>query len=60
MIFFSNPKITSARLIEPHYQQTAERIKRSDANYVLALQDQMRLNYKPPSQDRAWAHWKVW
>ena len=31
--------------IEPHYQQTAERIKRSNAKYVLALQDQMRLNY---------------
>ena len=45
MIFFSNPKITSDKLIEPHYQQTAERIKRSNAKYVLALQDQMRLNY---------------
>lgn len=45
MIFFSNPKITSNKLIEPHYHQTAERIKQCNANYVLALQDQMRLNY---------------
>lgn len=45
MIFFSNPKVTSKKLIEPHYQQTAKRIKQSDAKYVLALQDQMRLNY---------------
>lgn len=45
MIFFSNPKVTSAKLIEPHYQQTAKRIKRSTSKYVLALQDQMRLNY---------------
>jgi transposase Tn5 family protein len=32
-------------LIEPHYQQTAERIKQSDSKYILAIQDQMRLNY---------------
>lgn len=32
-------------MIEPHYQQTVERIKQSNAKYVLALQDQMRLNY---------------
>jgi len=45
MIFFSNPKIKSNKLIEPHYQATAERIKQCNAKYVLALQDQMRLNY---------------
>ena len=45
MIFFSNPKVTSKKLIEPHYKQTAERIKQSRARYILALQDQMRLNY---------------
>jgi len=45
MIFFSNPKITSTKLIEPHYQQTSQRIKQNKSKYVLALQDQMRLNY---------------
>lgn len=43
--FFSNPKVTSNQLIEPHYEQTAERIKQSNARYITALQDQMRLNY---------------
>lgn len=45
MIFFSNPKITSKQLIAPHYQQTVARIQQSGARYVLAIQDQMRLNY---------------
>ena len=31
--------------MEPHYTRTAERIKASDAEYILAIQDGMRLNY---------------
>jgi transposase Tn5 family protein len=45
MIFFSNPKITRAKLMEPHYANTVERIKGSNAKYILAIQDGMRLNY---------------
>lgn len=44
-IFFSNPKVSRERLITPHYAQTIERIRASDAKYILAIQDQMRLNY---------------
>jgi len=32
-------------LITPHYQQTVQRIQESDSEYILAIQDQMRLNY---------------
>jgi hypothetical protein len=35
----------SHKLIEPHYQQTKERIEKCDSKYILAIQDQMRLNY---------------
>ena len=35
----------SEALIAPHYQQTVQRIQDSDAEYVLAIQDQMRLNF---------------
>lgn len=44
-IFFSNPKILSEQLIRPHYKQTVQRIEESDAEYLLAIQDQMRLNF---------------
>jgi Transposase Tn5 dimerisation domain len=44
-IFFSNPKILSEQLIRPHYKQTVQRIQDSDAEYILAIQDQMRLNF---------------
>lgn len=44
-IFFSNPKISSDKLITPHYKQTVQRIQESDAKYILAIQDQMRLNF---------------
>lgn len=44
-IFFSNPKVSSDKLINPHYKQTIERIQQSDANYILAINDQMRLNF---------------
>jgi len=37
--------VTKDRLIEPHYEQTACRIKSSQSKYILAIQDQMRLNY---------------
>lgn len=29
----------------PHYKQTVQRIEESEAEYILAIQDQMRLNY---------------
>lgn len=32
-------------MIAPHYKQTVQRIEESDAEYVLAIQDQMRLNF---------------
>ena len=32
-------------MIEPHYQQTKKRIQNSETKYVLAIQDQMRLNF---------------
>lgn len=44
-IFFSNPKVKSDKLITPHYDQTVQRIKECDAKYILALQDEMRLNF---------------
>lgn len=44
-IFFGNVKVTKERLIEPHYEQTVCRIKSSQSKYILAIQDQMRLNY---------------
>lgn len=43
--FFSNPKVSGEKLISPHYEQTVNRIQQSDANYILAIQDQMRLNF---------------
>ena len=43
--FFSNPKISSDKLISTHYAQTAERIRVSRSKYILAIQDQMYLNY---------------
>lgn len=45
MIFFSNPKVSCTKLIEPHYEQTIKRIQASKSKYILAIQDQMRLNY---------------
>lgn len=44
-IFFSNPKVTGNKLIEPHYQETVKRIHSTDSKYILAIQDQMRLNF---------------
>lgn len=44
-IFFGNVKVTKERLIEPHYAQSVSRIKSSQSKYILAIQDQMRLNY---------------
>ena len=44
-IFFGNAKVTKERLIEPHYEQSVCRIKSSQSKYILAIQDQMRLNY---------------
>jgi Transposase Tn5 dimerisation domain len=37
--------VSSAKLIAPHYQQTVQRIHEHDAKYILAIQDQMRLNF---------------
>lgn len=44
-IFFGNAKVTKERLIEPHYEQSVFRIKSSHSKYILAIHDQMRLNY---------------
>jgi hypothetical protein len=44
-IFFSNPKVSSEKLINPHYKETKKRILESNAKYILAIQDQMRLNF---------------
>lgn len=44
-IFFGNPKVSGSKLIEPHYQETVKRINAADSKYVLAIQDQMRLNF---------------
>jgi len=43
--FFSNPKVSSEKLLSSHYCQTVERIKSSNSKYILALQDQMYLNF---------------
>ena len=32
-------------MIEPHYQETIKRINSSDSKYILAIQDQVRLNF---------------
>lgn len=37
--------MTKERLIEPHYEQSVYRIQSSQSKYILAIQDQMRLNY---------------
>lgn len=44
-IFFGNAKVNKDRLIEPHYDKTVCRISSSQSKYILAIQDQMRLNY---------------
>jgi hypothetical protein len=43
--FYSNPKVTSDALLNPHIQNTIERIKKSDCEYILAIQDTTVLNY---------------
>ncbi len=43
--FFSNSKVTGSKLIEPHYQETIKRIQSNDSKYILAIQDQVRLNF---------------
>jgi len=37
--------VSSTKLIAPHYEQTVNRIGKNEAKYVLAIQDQMRLNF---------------
>ena len=37
--------MSSTRLITPHYKQTVQRIVKSESKYILAIQDQMRLNF---------------
>ena len=44
-IFFSNPKVSSAALLEPHYLKTVERVAACDCKYILAIQDDTLLNY---------------
>ena len=36
--FFSNPKVSGEILLEPHYQNTVERVCASTAEYILAIQ----------------------
>ena len=43
--FFSNPKVSSTSLLDPHYENTAQRIQDAKAEYILAICDQMRLNF---------------
>lgn len=43
--FFSNPKVRGEILLEPHYQNTIERVRASNAEYILAIQDTTVLNY---------------
>jgi hypothetical protein len=43
--FFSNPKVTRKNLLEPHFDKTIERVKSSQAEYILAIQDGTYLNY---------------
>jgi hypothetical protein len=44
-IFFSNPKVSREELLKPHLERTAERVKVSDAKYILSIQDSVVLNY---------------
>ena len=44
-IFFSNPKVSSTALLEPHYQKTAERAASLNFKYALAIQDDTVLNF---------------
>ena len=53
--FFSNPKVSSEKLINPHYKETKKRILESNAKYILAIQDQMRLNFHIIKQKLIWA-----
>jgi len=43
--FFSNPKLNSGALLEPHYQQTRQRCQQEPV--VLVVQDTTTLNYGP-------------
>lgn len=43
--FFSNSKVSGEILLEPHYQNTIERVRRCNAEYILAIQDTTVLNY---------------
>ena len=45
MIFFSNPKVSSSALLSAHYEQTKQRIVSSNSKYILAIQDQMYMDY---------------
>jgi hypothetical protein len=37
--------VSSSKLIAPHYKRTVQRIHECEAKYVLAIQEQMRLNF---------------
>jgi hypothetical protein len=43
--FFSNPKVSSNLLLKPHYQNTIERIKANESDYILAIQDGTVFNF---------------
>src|SRR5688572_15422076 len=44
-IFFSNPKVSSSALIEPHISNTVKRIAAEQSEYILSIQDTTFLNY---------------
>jgi hypothetical protein len=43
--FFSNPKVTGSKLMEPHIQKTVQRIGECNSEYILSIQDQTYLNF---------------
>lgn len=44
-IFFSNPKVSSKALMQPHLQRTVARIQSAKTDYILSIQDSVVLNY---------------
>lgn len=43
--FYSNPKVSSDKLLKPHIQNTIERIKSDNSDYILSIQDTTLFNY---------------
>lgn len=45
MIFFSNPKVSGAALLNAHYTETVKRAKSTKSPYILAIQDKTVLDF---------------